>query len=348
MAVMNTLDAPGDPGAGAAAVQRWLERVTEDPGPFTVAPLGGGNSNDTALVTGAHGRRLLRRPPPAAIDPSAHALDREYRILVALMDTHVPVPRPLAVTGDHRDRVGPAILMQFIDGVSIADALPPGYPADAAGSVGEQALDALADLHSLPWRELGLEDFGRPGDFLARQVPRWRKQYERYRHRDLPDLDRVANWLTENRPADVEPGILHGDFHVDNCLFSRDVPATLLAVIDWEMSTIGDPLLDVGLMLAFWGSDRRRPLAMPRVQGFSRAPGTPARDDLRRRYERRSGRSLEHLDFYMVLAFWKLAAIVEAAHLQFANGQLHSEYARGLEQDVPRLLAEAAWFAGLD
>jgi aminoglycoside phosphotransferase (APT) family kinase protein len=188
-------------------------------------------------------------------------------------------------------------------------------------------------------------DYGRPEQFLERQVGRWRRQYAAYQHRDLPDFDVVARWLEAHRPPDGEPGILHGDFHVDNCLFSPREPVTLLAILDWEMSTIGDPLLDVGLMLALWGDERPAACAMPRIQAFSRAPGTPSRAALARRYEERSGRSLEHLTYYMVLALWKLAAIVEGAHLHYTTGRLDTAYARELEDDVPRLLAEARGLA---
>jgi aminoglycoside phosphotransferase (APT) family kinase protein len=330
----------------SAGLADWLAHATDDPGPFELTRLSGGNSNETILVTSPRGRRLLRRPPEAAIDASAHSIEREYRILMALADTHVRVPRPIAVAREPAPGGPAALLMEFIDGVSISHRLPAGYPPSSVAMIGEQMVDTLADLHSLPWRELGLEDFGRPADFLARQVDRWRTQYERYRHRELPDFDLVAEWLEQNRPADGEPAILHGDFHVDNCLWSPDEPR-LLAVIDWEMATIGDPLLDIGLAFGFWGGDRQEPVAMPRVQGFSRVTGAPTRSDLARRYEDRSGRSLEHLDYYMSLAFWKLAAIVEGAHLHYSTGRLRSEYASALEADVPALLSQARAFAGL-
>jgi aminoglycoside phosphotransferase (APT) family kinase protein len=342
------IDAPAaNPATPASAsLAQWLAHATDDPGPFDLTRLSGGNSNETILVTSPRGRRLLRRPPDATIDASAHSVEREYRILMALADTHVRVPRPIAIAREPAPGGPAALLMEFIDGVSISDRLPSSYPEGSVRVVGEQMVDTLANLHSLPWRELGLEDFGRPADFLARQVQRWRKQYERYRHRELPDFDLVAGWLERNRPADGEPAILHGDFHIDNCLFSPHEPR-VRAVIDWEMSTIGDPLLDVGLALGFWGNDRREPVAMPRIQGFSQVPEAQSRAELARRYEDRSGRSLEHLDYYMALAFWKLAAIVEGAHLHYTTGKLRSEYARALGDDVPRLLTQARAFAGL-
>ena len=327
--------------AGLAA---WVSEVTGDPGPFEIEPLAGGNSNETLLVRSRVAKRILRRPPGATIDASAHSVEREYRILSALDQTAVPVPRPIAVVGEAGQEASPALLMDHVDGVSITDALPADHPPGGAGAVGFATMDALADLHSLDWEGLGLADYGRPTDFLERQVGRWRRQYEGYRHRDLPDFDLVASWLEQNRPPDGRPGILHGDFHVDNCLFSQTDPTRLLAIIDWEMSTIGDPLLDVGLVLAFWGDDRLDPPAMPRIQGFSRDAGAPSRAALAERYARRSGRSVEHLAYYMALAFWKLAAIVEGAHMHFTTGALQTDYARELEQDVPRLLAEARAF----
>lgn len=319
----------------------WLERVTEEDGPFSVERLSGGNSNETLLVSSPRSRSVLRRPPTAMVDASAHNIEREYRMLIALADTLVPVPRPIAMAREPTPGGPPGLLMQEVDGVSITDRLPAGYSPGGVRAVAHATVDALAELHSLPWRDIGLEDFGRPEGFLERQVGRWQRQYASYKHRELDDFDVVARWLEEHRPPEGDPGILHGDFHVDNCLFSRAEPAELLAIIDWEMSTIGDPLLDVGLFLALWGNERPEPFAMPRIQGFSRVAEAPTRAELAQRYAERSGRSLEHLDYYMTLALWKLAAIVEGAHLHFTTGALTTEYARELEHDVPRLLAEA-------
>jgi aminoglycoside phosphotransferase (APT) family kinase protein len=213
--------------------------------------------------------------------------------------------------------------------------------------IGHAAVDALARLHSAPWRDIGLADFGRPEGFLDRQVKRWAGQLENYRTRELPWFDELAAWLAANRPPDGEPGILHGDFHLDNTLMSRSAPIAVEAIIDWEMATIGDPLLDLGLLLAFWGPDRPSDPAMPRVQGVSRVDGAPTRAELASAYEEKSGRSVEHVHWYMALAFWKLAAIVEGAYAQFVDGRLDSRYAQELEHDVPALLREAAGFAGL-
>ena len=311
--------------------------------------LAGGNSNETNLLETSAGRRVLRRPPPAAISPSAHSMEREFRILTALAATAVPVPRPLALCTDPEVVGSPFLVMDYVDGVSLLDTLPAGYPpgVDSVRAIGEALVDALAALHAAPWREIGLADFGKPDGFLERQVSRWRGQYDRYQVRELPAFDQVADWLVAARPASAEPAVLHGDFHLDNCIVSRTPPARVLAIVDWEMATIGDPLLDLGLLLAFWGPDRLERPAFPRIQGVSRIAGASSRQELADRYARASGRSLEHLPYYLALAFWKLAAIVEGAYAQLLDGQQDTDYARSLEHDVPALLAEAAGFAGL-
>lgn len=344
---MGSASSESAPIAVADELQSWVAAVTEDDGPFDIRPLSGGNSNETLLVSSVTGRWVMRRPPPDSLDPTAHSMAREYRLLSALCDSPVPVPRPIAVGTEPAPEGRPALLMEFIEGDALTTDLPEAYRPEGAEELANAVIDGLADLHTLPWRDLGLGDFGRANRFLERQVSRWRAQYDRNRHRSLPDFEIVARWLERSRPPDGEPAILHGDFHIDNCLVTVEEPARLMAIIDWEMSTIGDPLLDVGLMLAFWGDDRGEPMAMGDIQEFSRAPGAPTREHLAERYATRSGRSLEHLDYYMALAFWKLAAIVEGAHLHYANGRLDTDYARALEYDVPALLAEARSFAGI-
>ena len=331
-----------------ATLDTWLQATLGDPGPFTLEAFGGGNSNETLGVTGAGGNWVLRRPPAAALAPGAHSMEREYQMLRALQDQPVPAPRALGLCTDADVPGAPFLLMEHIDGVSLTDTLPASYPLDTASqAIGDAIIDALAALHSVPWREIGLEDFGKPDGFLERQVPRWRAHLERHRVRDLPWLDEVTEWLERERPDGFEPGILHGDFHIDNCLLSPAPPIRVEAIVDWEMATIGDPLLDVGLFLAFWGTDRPERLAMPRVQAVSRGPGTPSRAELARRYAERSGRSVEHVHWYSALAFYKLATIVEGAYAQYLDGRLRTPYAAALEHDVPALLHESARFAGL-
>jgi aminoglycoside phosphotransferase (APT) family kinase protein len=244
----------------------------------------------------------------------------------------------------------PFLLMGLVEGYPLKEELPPEAPPQpqAAREIGEALVDALALLHGVDWQAVGLEGFGRPQGFLERQVPRWTKQYRRVEVRDLPRFDQVGTWLEENRPAENPAAIIHCDFHADNALTAFENPARVTAILDWEMATIGDPMLDVGFLLAFWGDDRPTVPAHHTVQAFSRVPGAPTREELAQRYAERSGRSVEHLDYFMALGFWKLAAIIEGAYAQFVHGEVDSPYARALEHDVPQLLEEAAGFAGLD
>jgi aminoglycoside phosphotransferase (APT) family kinase protein len=332
-----------------AALARWLTAELGDPGPFREQVLTGGNSNETLLVDGARSRWILRRPPQATIDPRAHSMEREHRVLCALAQTDVPAPRPLAFCSDPQRAPGGLLVMEYVEGASLTTTAPASYPPGAQGAraIGEAAVDALAALHSVRWQEVGLEGFGSPEGFLERQVGRWRSQYESYAVRDLELFEPLAQWLQENRPTSFTPGVLHGDFHIDNCLMANEPPVRVRAIIDFEMSTIGDPLLDLGLLLGFWGEDRPPEPAMPKLQGFSRVAGAPSRIELAERYAAASGRSVERLDFYMALAFWKLAAIVEGAYAHNVRGSMDNEYSRALERDVPALLCEAAGFAGI-
>ena len=329
-------------------VSAWLERQASITGPFSAEAVGGGNSNATFLLRGTAGSLILRRPPAAALSGTAHSMAREHRVLQALAGRDVPAPRPVAFCDDPAVTGAPFLVMEHIDGVSITDRLPGAYPPGpaAVGRLGEEMIDGLAALHRLDWQAAGLADFGRPDQFLERQVPRWTRQYESHAVRDLPRFAQLGQWLEKHRPAQWTPGLMHGDFHLDNCLFSPREPR-LLAIIDWELATIGDPLLDVGLALALWGTRPIDPPAMPQVQGVSRWAGAPDRHELAARYAARSGRSTDDLAWYMALALWKLAAIVEAAYAQFLHGTLTTDYARRLGDDVPRLLEEAASAAGL-
>ncbi|NKQ51613.1 phosphotransferase family protein [Amycolatopsis sp. K13G38] len=321
-----------------ASLTGWLAERTGNPGPWTTRRLTGGNSNETCLVSTGEVTYVLRRPPAHSLSASAHSVSREHRLLTALDPTEVPVPHPVALSEDP-----PALVMEHIpDAVSLTSELPATYGEDAVTRVADQVVDALAAVHTLDWRAAGLTGFGRPEGFLERQPERWYKQWRSIARRPLPTLERLAEWLERERREGGPPALLHGDFHVDNCLFSAREPK-LLAVIDWEMATIGDPLLDLGLLLALWGQHQ----GMAWIQGFSRAPGAPPREHLLARYEDATGRRVRDIRYYQCLALFKLAAIVEAAWSQYLDGQLDTEYAAGLEHDVPALLADAAALAGL-
>jgi aminoglycoside phosphotransferase (APT) family kinase protein len=328
-----------------AELHAWLADRLGDPGPFRLQPISGGHSNETSLLRGATGQWILRRPPATRISAGANDLGREHRILGVLAQQDVPAPRAIAYASPGELGSRAALVMQLCDGHPLTDAWPTGWPtgvtiADAGGA----AIDALAALHRVNVEAAGLADFGRPARYLERQVTRWRGQYEQNRVRKLPHIDELGDWLEANRPDDVLPAILHGDFRLDNCLFVAGPPTRVTAIIDWELATIGDPLLDLGLLLGFWGDQRTRPIAMPTVQALTRDAGAPGRRELADRYTELTGRATDALPFYMVLAFFKLAVIVEGAYARFLRGADDSPWARSLGEDVPRLLEDAAEF----
>ncbi len=327
-----------------AGLASWLDDHLEGTGPWRLDRLTGGNSNETCLLTDAHGSSwVLRRPPEHALSASAHNVGREHRVLTALAAAGAPAPRPAACCEDPAVPRGPFLVMEHLtDAVSITDTLPAAWPDDATSvtALADEVVDALAAVHRVNWEEVGLVGFGRPDGFLERQVGRWYRQWSRIACRPLRRMDDLAAWLERRRPAAFRPGLVHGDFHVDNCLFARRRPQ-LLAVIDWEMATIGDPLLDVGLLLAFWGPRPVEPPAMPALQAVSRAPGAPGVEHLLARYEQQVGHVVGDVAYYRVLALFKLAAIIEAAYAQYRAGDLDTPYAAALEHDVPALLEEA-------
>ena len=340
-------DGSGEDGDPHAGLRVWLLEHASTGPVERIEQLVGGNSNATYQVVAQGGRFIVRRPPLHAMSASAHSMDREHRVLCALAGTDVPVPAALAICTDPTVFGAPFVVMSEVLGVPLSDHLPETYGPDAVTRLGHQMVDALASLHGVDWEAAGLTGFGRPSGFLERQVTRWRSQFQSYAVRDLPVFEAVAGWLEQNLPAAPQrPGLLHGDFHLDNCLWSTEAPE-LMAVIDWELSTIGDPLVDLGLCLALWG---HRPVPVPalaRIQAVSRVPGAPSVEELAERYAQRAGRPVTHLPFYRVLALWKLAAILEGAYAQHVGGQLDSEYARSLRADVPTLLDEAAAHAGV-
>ena len=205
----------------------WLSARLATPGPFEVTPISGGHSNETALLSSPDGRWILRRPPATAISgsPSANNLGREYRVLSALAGTDVPVPQALAFA-EAGEVVGhSALVMSLAPGYPLTDSLPAGWPAGVSiGAVGVAAVEALAALHQVDVGAVGLSDFGRPAHYLERQVRRWRGQYEQTKVRDLPQFDRLGRWLEANQPDETTPAILHGDFHLDNCLIVPGPP----------------------------------------------------------------------------------------------------------------------------
>ena len=309
-----------------------------------VSALAGGNSNLTWHFCDGGRACVVRTPPADDISPtSARGIQREAQILQAVADYPVKAPRVLAWCDDETVIGRPFLVQEWVDGVALTDTLPVAY-ADSCNSVnrlGDDLIDQLAALHAVPTDLEALHKLGRPERFVERQIERWLRVRREHAVRDLPELFSLGEWLGRNVPTASPPAVIHGDFHLDNTLASRKQPE-ILAIIDWELATVGDCYMDVALMLMFWGYYRtQEPPAFSALQAVSRRTGVVSRRELAGRWAELLGRPLNHMNFYMALAFWRLAAIIEGAYGLHVAGKLDSDYARGLEYEVPALLAEA-------
>jgi aminoglycoside phosphotransferase (APT) family kinase protein len=321
----------------------WMHEATGLDDVRLGAVIAGGNSNVTRLIETRQGRLVLRHPPVNVVsDKAAAGIEREYTVIKAL-GARAPVPRAVVWCGDRSILGQPFAVTGWIEGVALGTELPANYPQgpETIDRLGLEMMRGLATVHSVDWRDVLPADFGRPETFVQRQVERWLAVREQSRVRDLPLLVEVADWLLANRPAVSHASIIHCDFHLDNCLMALDGPR-LKAILDWEMATIGDPLIDLGLCLFFWRRDPDVNPGFPNVQGLSNRADVMPIERLAEAWSTATGLDHDRLDYYMVFAAWRLAAIVEGAYVLHCQGKADTAYARGLEHDVPNLLREAA------
>jgi aminoglycoside phosphotransferase (APT) family kinase protein len=277
----------------------------------------GGRSNLTFIVSSSVGEVVLRRPPLSSVLPTAHDMRREHRVMTALGDTAVPVPRTLALCEDDAVIGSPFYVMQRVVGHVVRDELPAGFAASAADrmAIGHGLMDVLASLHEVDPAAVGLGDYGRPDGYLTRQVRRWTQQWEATRRDDEPagpDLDRLAARLADELPVSPSGPIVHGDYRMDNVMLDPDVPGRIAAVLDWELSTLGDPLADLGLFYVYWqdADDHTALQAGGLLPSVTRMPGFPTRRDLLDRYAARTSRDLSALPWYVGFACFKLVVIL--------------------------------------
>jgi aminoglycoside phosphotransferase (APT) family kinase protein len=302
-------------------------------GPLDAEPVGEGHSNVTYLVRGAY---VLRRPPRPPLPPSAHDVLREAFLLRAVQDTAVRVPRVLATCADESVIGAPFYVMERVEGDVITTAAPAG--ADGA-RIGAELIDALVEVHAADWRACGLEGYGKPTGYLERQLRRFGGLWEHNRTRELPVLDNVTEWLAAHRPESGAATIVHGDYRLGNTMFAGD---RLAAIFDWELATIGDPLADVGYLVATWAQAGDPEGSIIGLSPVTREPGFPTRAELVARYEQRSGRSMSDLRWYTTLALWKSAVFLEGSYKRRLAGTTDDPFFDKLERGVPEL-AERAW-----
>jgi aminoglycoside phosphotransferase (APT) family kinase protein len=303
-----------------------------------------GFSNETFYVSWGPMRWVLRRPPRGDILPTAHDMIREYRVLSGLAPTGVRVPRP-AVACEDLSVIGvPFYLMERIEGIVIRDQLPPEFdtPNDRK-RIGEELIDALVELHAVKWQETPLANLGKSQGFLERQLRRWLGQLELTlpRTRPLPGLREVFDWLHAHMPEQSATSIVHGDYKLDNVMFTP-YPAKLVAIFDWEMATLGDPLADLGWVITYWGPTGDPPEPDPKGSNhITSQSGFLSREEMIARYEEKTGRTLKHFAFYHCLAVWKLAIILEGLYRHYLEGTASNPKANEFEWQVPQLVDRA-------
>ncbi len=308
------------PGVDLARLTPWFAEHVPGAGrgPLQVRRIPGGRSNLTYEVSDGTRTWVLRRPPLGHVLATAHDMAREYRVISALAGTSVPVPRPLALCADESVLGAPFYVMEKVDGIVYRSPdLLDRLDAASAHQVGYALADVLAELHTVDPATVGLADFGRPEGFLQRQLRRWGQQLAASRTRDIPGIDDLARRLAETLPASPRAALVHGDYRLDNVIVHAADPARITAVLDWEMSTLGDPLADLGLFCMYW--DGFAGLGGTVTSPGAR-PGFPSRADLVERYAARSGVAVDHLDWYVAFAFYKIAVILEGIHCRYVQG----------------------------
>lgn len=329
----------------------WLETVGALPTPCTlsVSRLAEGHSNLTYVVSGAGRDWILRRPPAGPLLPTAHDVVREFRVLdlLARSESRVRVPAVVAACEEARVIGAPFYLMERVAGVVIRETLPAGFGPREQRGLGLDLADALAEIHRVPPKPFVSAGLGRSAGYLERQVRRWTGQRERIqdaaaaaggRARELPDYAVVRDWLRDRLPDEQAPAVVHGDYKLDNVIVSRPPTARVAAVVDWEMATVGDPRADLGYLLSCWPDAGER---FPLGELVATGPGFPARAELVHRWEVGTGRVAGDLTWFVVLAMWKLAVLLEASYHRHLAGSTDDPFFATLEQGVPALLARA-------
>ena len=327
----------------------WLAEVTGEPADVEVTPIRGGGSCEMFRIDRLGEPWVVRRAPIAAVSATAHQVIREARIMEILESQGIPVPKVLARTDDSTILGAPFFVMSFVHGDVIRrDGLPEALRQDPGSQdqIGEQLVDTMAQLHAVDWASTALAEMSHPDGFLDRQVDRWLGQLDTYRVRDLPDVDDLATWLRTNVPRHGDLTVMHGDYKVDNVIWAPDSPPRIACVVDFEMTTVGDPLIDLAWAMIFW-PEEGNPIALA-------APGTPngihpdhcqTPEQLVQRYAQSTGRDLSDFTWYQVFSAWKLAIVLEGSYAKHVRGQSRNPVHEVFGAIADNLLIRARRFA---
>ncbi|MCW2615424.1 MAG: aminoglycoside phosphotransferase [Frankiales bacterium] len=331
-------------GADPSVVGPYLARALDDAAwdDCQVVLIAGGKSNLTYRVDSAAGSVILRRPPLGHVLPTAHDMVREHTVMAALGGTAVPVPRMLHLCTDTEVLGQPFYVMERVEGHVCREDLPAGYAdrPEQRRAIGEGLVTVLADLHSVDPARVGLGEFGRPAGYLERQVRRWTTQWDATRIEGHEDLDQLATDLAADVPTTQRHTVVHGDYRLDNTILHPTDPGRVAAVLDWEMSTLGDPLADLGILLGYWsqaddGGARTEALVVPAATVL---PGFPTRAEVASLYAERTGLDLTPLPWYAAFAAYKLAVVCAGIVARAKGGAMVGDGFDGIEQRIAPLV----------
>jgi aminoglycoside phosphotransferase (APT) family kinase protein len=313
----------------ATALAVWLKgRLPGVEGPIAIEQFPGGYSNLTYLLRFGDRELVLRRPPFGSQVRTAHDMGREFRVLSRLHAAYPKAPHALLHCDDPRVIGAPFYLMERVRGIILRSPKAPAgldLTPQRMRAISEAAVDGLADLHAVDYQAVGLGDLGRPEGYVARQVEGWTARWLGSRTDDVPDLDRAAAWLAAHRPAETGAALLHNDYKYDNLVLHPEHPERIVAVLDWEMATVGDPLMDLGSSLGYWLDPDDAPERLLLPAGPTALPGNLRRAEVAERYAHRSGRDVADILFYYVYGLFKIAVIVQQIYYRYRQGLTKDE-----------------------
>ena len=304
-----------------------------------------GFSNLTYLLKIENKELVLRRPPKGAIK-RGHDMGREFKVLTGLNKGFEKAPKAYAYTEDEGIIGSSFYIMEKVEGIvlSTSEAMKRQIPPDDFPTIADRCLETLVELHSLDYESLGLNDLGKPNGYVERQVTNWGKQYLKAATDDIPEAQKIMSWLDENQPTEYGSSLIHNDFKYDNVVFADDTWNKINAVLDWEMCTLGDPLMDFGMSLAYWSTDDDHPMIKEGLKSPTTMPGNPKRSEVVEMYSQKSGREINHLTFYYAFGLFKLAVIVQQIYYRYHHGYTSNEKFANLNH-ATRLLCNLSWAA---
>ncbi|MFL6277708.1 MAG: phosphotransferase family protein [Blastocatellia bacterium] len=318
--------------------------------PIAIEQFPGGHSNLTYLIRMGGGEFVLRRPPFGPVAPTAHDMPREYRLLAAIHPLFDLAPQPYLLCEDASIIGVPFYLMERRRGLVVRREMPPTVEDSLAlrRQISEAMIDALAALHAVDIYSSGLVQLGKPVGFVTRQVRGWAERWQRSKTSEVPELERVVGWLADRMPPEPDPDrgrpatLVHNDFKLDNVMLDAREPWRIIAILDWEMCTVGDPLIDLGIALCYWAQKEDPEARRESISPVTTEPGWLTREDLAARYAEKTGRDVSGIAFYEVFALFKVAVVLQQIYYRYVKGQTHDERFKDFDRRVAGL-ARAAW-----